>query len=66
MTVTIEVLTRRIQPGSDLEELVMIQELRPCQCQYCGMNEHWFDVSEMSRDEAEKIVNAHNRALERI
>ena len=54
---------RRIRPGSNPGEQVMIQEWRICECRYCDIIEsrHWFDLLTTYRQDAERIVNNHNR-----
>ena len=59
-------LERRIAPGSDPGEDVTIQEWRPCRCQHCDLDAHWFEVAVMALDKAEGIVASHNAILKRI
>ena len=61
-----KLLERRIRPGSDPGEPVMLQEWRPCKCQHCEMGEHWFDLREMDLQVAQEIVDSHNSILTRL
>ena len=56
-------LERRMRPGSDPGEPVMVQVWRRCECHYCEMRNHWFNLMEMDREKAEALVNSHNGIL---
>ena len=65
MPVANQVGERRVRPGSDPGEPVMIQEWRQCKCQHDDMEFHWFDVAERPQEQAEKIVEGHNHIMRR-